>query len=46
MALNQGMSLPLVGRVTLGGVLVGIIIGVVLAPQIRRVPGIDKLPTV
>lgn len=27
------------------GVLVGVILGIVLAPQIRRLPLVDKLPT-
>ena len=27
------------------GVAVGIILGIVLAPQIRRLPLVDKLPT-
>lgn len=43
---SSGVSVPLLGRVTLGGVIAGVIIGVVLAPQIRRVPGVNKLPTV
>ncbi len=42
---SQGVSLPLLGRVTVGGVVAGIIVGVILAPQVRRVPGINKLPT-
>jgi hypothetical protein len=41
----KGVNVPLLGHVTLGGVIAGIIVGVILAPQIRRVPGIDKLPT-
>jgi len=45
MALNQGMSVPILGRVTLGGVIAGVVIGVILAPQIRRIPGVDRLPT-
>jgi len=42
---SKGASVPLLGHVTVGGVIAGIIIGVVLAPQIRRIPGIGKLPT-
>lgn len=44
--MGNGVTLPLLGRVTVGGVIAGIIIGVILAPQIRRVPGISKLPAV
>jgi hypothetical protein len=32
-------------KITWQGVVAGIIIGIVLAPQVRRVPGISKLPT-
>jgi hypothetical protein len=42
---SQGFSLPLLGRVTVGGLVAGIIVGVILAPQVRKVPGINKLPT-
>jgi hypothetical protein len=42
---STGVKLPVLGHVTLGGVIAGIIVGVILAPQIRRVPGIDRLPT-
>jgi hypothetical protein len=42
---GQGVHVPLLGRVTVGGVIAGVIVGVILAPQIRRIPGIDKLPT-
>ena len=38
------MNLPVIGRVTVGGVIVGIALGVVFAPYVRRVPGISKLP--
>jgi hypothetical protein len=41
MALGQVTS-----KITWQGVVAGIFIGVILAPQIRRVPGINKLPTV
>jgi len=43
--MSNGITLPLLGRVTVGGVIAGVIIGVILAPQVRRVPGINKLPT-
>lgn len=39
------MSLPVIGRVTWGGVLVGVLLGIVFAPQISRLPLLDKLPT-
>ena len=42
---SKGISVPLLGHVTLGGVIAGVIVGVVLAPQIRRIPGINRLPT-
>jgi hypothetical protein len=42
---SKGVSVPLLGHVTLGGVVAGIIVGVILAPQVRRLPGVNKLPT-
>jgi hypothetical protein len=42
---SKGVSVPLLGHVTLGGVIAGIIVGVILAPQVRRLPGVGKLPT-
>jgi hypothetical protein len=42
---SKGVSLPLLGHVTLGGVIAGVIVGVILAPQVRRLPGVSKLPT-
>jgi hypothetical protein len=39
------MNIPVIGHVTWGGVALGILLGVVLAPQVRRIPGISKLPT-
>lgn len=42
---SKGVSVPLLGHVTVGGIIAGIIVGVVFAPQIRRVPGINKLPS-
>lgn len=32
-------------KITWQGVLVGVVLGIVLAPQIRKLPGVDKLPT-
>lgn len=32
-------------KITWQGVVAGIVIGIILAPQIRRVPGVNKLPT-
>lgn len=32
-------------KITWQGILAGVVIGVVLAPQVRRIPGINKLPT-
>jgi hypothetical protein len=32
--------------ITLKGVIAGIIIGIVLAPQLSRVPGLDRIPAV
>lgn len=40
------MSLPLIGRVTWGGIVLGVLLGVVFAPQISRLPLLDKIPTV
>jgi hypothetical protein len=34
------------GKITWQGVVAGVIIGVILAPQIRKFPGVNKLPTV
>ena len=42
---SQGFSVPLLGRVTVGGIIAGVIIGVIFAPQVRRVPGINRLPS-
>jgi hypothetical protein len=42
---STGFKVPLLGHVTVGGIIAGVIVGVILAPQIRRVPGINKLPT-
>lgn len=39
------MSLPVLGRVTWGGVVVGVILGVVFAPQVSRLPLVNRLPT-
>ena len=33
-------------KITWQGVLVGVLIGIVAAPQIRRLPFVDKIPTV
>lgn len=38
------MDIPVIGRVTWGGVLLGVIIGVVFAGSIRNLPVLDKLP--
>jgi hypothetical protein len=43
--LSAGTNLPVIGHITVGGVLVGIVVGYIFAGQIRRVPGISKLPT-
>lgn len=32
-------------KITWQGIAAGIVIGVILAPQVRRIPGINKLPT-
>ncbi len=39
------MSLPLIGRITWGGIALGIVVGIIFAPQISRLPLLDKLPT-
>jgi len=39
------MNFPVIGRITWGGVVVGIVLGVVFAPQISRLPLVSKLPT-
>ncbi len=33
-------------KITWQGVVVGVLVGVVLAPQISKFPGINKLPSV
>jgi len=33
-------------KITWQGVALGIVLGVVLAPQIRKIPGVNKLPVV
>jgi hypothetical protein len=42
---SAGFSAPLLGRVTVGGIIAGIIIGVIFAPQIRGLPLVNRLPT-
>lgn len=42
---SKGVSIPLLGHVTVGGVVAGIIVGVIFAPQVRRIPGVNKLPS-
>jgi hypothetical protein len=37
-------SLP--GKITWQGIALGIVLGIVLAPQVSKIPGINKLPTV
>lgn len=37
--------MSLFNKITWQGVVAGIIIGYVLAPQVRKIPGINKLPT-
>lgn len=32
-------------KITWQGVVAGIVVGIVLAPQIRRIPLVDKFPT-
>lgn len=32
-------------KITWQGVAVGVLLGIILAPQIRKLPGVDKLPT-
>jgi hypothetical protein len=44
-ALSTGTTLPVVGHITVGGVLVGIVLGVVFASQIKRLPGVNRIPT-
>jgi hypothetical protein len=39
------MSLPVLGRITWGGVVVGVIAGIIFAPQVSRLPLLNKLPT-
>lgn len=33
-------------KITWQGVAVGVLIGIILGPQISRLPGVSKLPTV
>jgi hypothetical protein len=44
--LSKGATVPLLGHVTIGGVVLGVAIGVIFASQVRRIPGVDRLPTV
>jgi len=39
------MSLPVLGRVTWGGVVLGVVLGIIFAPQVTRLPLLDRLPT-
>jgi hypothetical protein len=32
-------------KITWQGVVAGILIGLVLAPQVRKIPGVNKIPT-
>ena len=34
------------GKVTWQGIALGVVIGIVLAPQISKLPGINKLPSI
>jgi hypothetical protein len=42
--MSAGITLPLLGHVTVGGVIVGVIVGVAFGSQIRRIPGVSKIP--
>ena len=42
---SAGVSIPVLGRVTVGGIIAGVILGVIFAPQITRLPLLDRLPT-
>lgn len=39
------MNLPVIGHVTWGGIALGVILGIIFAPQISRLPLLNKLPT-
>lgn len=36
----------MLSKVTWQGVVVGVVVGIVLAPQIRRIPLVNKIPSV
>jgi hypothetical protein len=44
MAMSINGTLP--GKITWQGILLGVVLGVILAPQVSKIPGINKLPTV
>jgi hypothetical protein len=39
------MTLPVIGRVTWGGVALGVLLGIIFAPQVSKLPLVNKLPT-
>jgi hypothetical protein len=41
----MSVDIPVLGRVTWQGIALGVVLGIVFAPQIRRIPGINKLPS-
>ena len=43
--LAKGTNVPVLGHVTLGGVVLGVIVGYVFAAQVRKIPGVNKIPT-
>ena len=42
---SAGVSVPLLGHVTVGGIIAGILIGVIFANTIRNLPLVNRIPT-
>jgi hypothetical protein len=39
------MNLPVLGHVSIGGVVVGLVLGLVFANQLKQLPLVNKIPT-
>ncbi len=42
--MGNGFKVPVLGHVTWGGIILGVVVGVVFAPQVMKIPGLNKLP--
>lgn len=44
--MGNGFNVPVLGHVTWGGIVLGVIVGYAFTSQIHRIPGVNKIPTV